>query len=104
MGTFIALTLFTMQSKIDWSFLGSGLYAALWVLIIWGFMAWLLGFRTGFLFALFGSLVFCGYIIYDTNNICKKFTPDEYIIGTISLYLDVINLFLCILAMGRRAD
>ena len=38
---FIALTVFTIQSKIDFSFLGLGLGVALFGLIIWGMFAWL---------------------------------------------------------------
>lgn len=34
---FLALTAFTLQSKWDFSFLGAGLGAALWILIFWGF-------------------------------------------------------------------
>ncbi len=36
-GLFIGLTIFTFQSRWDFSFLGAGLGAALWILILWGF-------------------------------------------------------------------
>ena len=39
-----------------------------------------------------GCLIFSGYIVYDTYLINKKLSPDEYIMGAISLYLDFINL------------
>jgi FtsH-binding integral membrane protein len=35
-GVFVGLTIFTLQSKWDFSFLGAGLYACLWLLILWG--------------------------------------------------------------------
>jgi len=50
------------------------------------------------------SLIFCGYIIYDTDNIIKRYTYDEYIWAAVSLYLDVINLFLSLLQVLRAAD
>ena len=50
------------------------------------------------------SLIFCGYIIYDTDNIIKRYTYDEYIWAAVSLYLDVINLFLSLLQLLRAAD
>jgi FtsH-binding integral membrane protein len=35
--------------------------------------------------------------VYDTHAIMKRLSPDEYIMGAMSLYLDFINLFLYIL-------
>jgi protein lifeguard len=51
-----------------------------------------------------GALVFSGYIIYDTDNIIKRHTYDEYIWAAVSLYLDIINLFLNLLSLLRAAD
>jgi len=42
-----------------------------------------------------GCLIFSGYIIFDTFTINKKLSPDEYIMGAISLYLDFLNLCEC---------
>ena len=39
-----------------------------------------------------GCLIFSGYVIYDTFLINRKLSPDEYIMGAISLYLDFLNL------------
>ena len=97
---FILLTLFTIQSKINFSFLGAGLYGALWLLIVTGILAlwlhyeWL---RTAY--ALAGSLLFCVFIIYDTYLITSKLGYDDYIIAAIELYLDVVNLFLFLLSL-----
>lgn len=44
------------------------------------------------LYAIGGTLLFSGYIVYDTYIINAKLSPDEYIMGAISLYLDFINL------------
>lgn len=49
---------------------------------------------TDLVFAGLGCIVFCGYIIYDTNMIQKRLSPDEWVMATISLYLDILNLFL----------
>lgn len=48
---------------------------------------------------MFGTLLFSGYIVYDTYLINSRLSPDEYIMGSISLYLDFINLFLNILRL-----
>jgi FtsH-binding integral membrane protein len=50
------------------------------------------------------ALIFSGYIVYDTDNIIKRFTYDEYVWAAVSLYLDVINLFLALLTLFRAGD
>lgn len=51
------------------------------------------------IYAIGGTLLFSGYVVYDTYLINSRLSPDEYIIGAISLYLDFINLFLSILRL-----
>lgn len=50
------------------------------------------------------AIVFCGYIIYDTDNLIKRYSYDEYIWASVALYLDIINLFLSLLMIFRVAD
>lgn len=40
------------------------------------------------IFALGGCLIFSGYIVYDTYLINKRLSPDEFILASISLYLE----------------
>ena len=51
------------------------------------------------IYAIGGTLLFSGYVVYDTYLINCRLSPDEYIMGAISLYLDFINLFLNILRL-----
>ena len=51
------------------------------------------------IYAIGGTLLFSGYVVYDTYLINRRLSPDEYILGAISLYLDFINLFLNILRL-----
>jgi FtsH-binding integral membrane protein len=51
------------------------------------------------IYAIGGTLLFSGYIVYDTFLINSRLSPDEYIMGAISLYLDFVNLFLSILRL-----
>ena len=44
------------------------------------------------IYAVGGCLIFSGYIVYDTYLINARLSPDEYIMGAISLYLDFVNL------------
>ncbi len=43
--------------------------------------------------AVLGSFLFSAFIIYDTQMIMKTLNAEEYIVGVINLYLDIINLF-----------
>ena len=36
------------------------------------------------------SLLFSGYIVYDTYMINSRYSPDEYIMASISLYLEYV--------------
>lgn len=46
-----------------------------------------------------GALLFCGFIIYDTNLLMKQLSPEDYILASINLYLDIVTLFLHILRL-----
>lgn len=104
-GLFLVLTLYTCVSKTDFHFLGAGLFAALWVLIIAGFMQLFFPYNhiVHMVYCWLGAGIFCLFIIYDTNKIVKRYQQpggsfdDEWLIAVIDLYLDVLNLFLFIL-------
>lgn len=36
------------------------------------------------------SILFSGYIVYDTYMINKRYSPDEFIMASISLYLEYV--------------
>ncbi|KAG1142571.1 hypothetical protein G6F37_010487 [Rhizopus arrhizus] len=95
-GVFLALTLFTLQSKWDFSGMAPILFAGIWVLLIGGF---LVPFSSGIELPLAagGVVIFSGYIIFDTYLIFNRYSPEDYIMASTSLYLDMINLFLRIL-------
>ncbi|KLO16894.1 hypothetical protein SCHPADRAFT_913862 [Schizopora paradoxa] len=90
LGVFIGLTLFTYQSKYDFSGLGPWLFGALIALVMTGLVGIFIPFgkTMDLLFAAGGCLLFSGYIVYDTYMISKRLSPDEYILGAISLYLE----------------
>ncbi|KAF8070455.1 UPF0005-domain-containing protein [Lyophyllum atratum] len=106
LGVFLGLTLFTFQSKYDFSGMGPFLFAALIALIMTGFVGVFIPFgkTMDLIFAIGGCLLFSGYIVYDTYLINNKLSPDEFIMGAISLYLDFINLFLSILRLLNNID
>jgi FtsH-binding integral membrane protein len=93
-GVFVGLTLFTFQSKYDFSGLGPYLFAGLLTLIMAGFIGIFFPFsRTmDLIYAVLGCLIFSLYIVYDTFLITTRLSPDEFILGAISLYLELIVL------------
>jgi len=99
LGIFIALTLFACQTKYDFTSWIPYLAGALWVVIIFGFMAAFFP-HTSTIELGYGivcALIFSGYILVDTQLIMKHYHVEEEIAASISLYLDIINLFLAIL-------
>lgn len=42
-------------------------------------------------------MLFSFFIVFDTQLLMKTLSPEEYILATINIYLDIINLFLYIL-------
>jgi len=96
---FGGLTLFTFQSKYDFSGMAPFLFAGLIGLIVTGFIGIFFPFSKtiDLIYGGLGALIFSGYIVFDTYMINKRLSPDEFIVGAVSLYLDFINLFLSIL-------
>lgn len=99
LGIFIALTLFACQTKYDFTSWQPYLFLALWVMITFGFMAAFFPHTSALElgYGVVGALIFSGYILVDTQMVMRHYQVEEEIAASISLYLDVINLFLSIL-------
>jgi len=98
-GIFVALTLFACQTKYDFTSWMPYLFGGLWALILFGFMAAFFPYNSTVELAYSGiaALIFSGYILVDTQLIMRHYHVEEEIAAAISLYLDIINLFLAIL-------
>ncbi|KAJ6773835.1 PROTEIN LIFEGUARD 4 [Salix purpurea] len=106
---FVSLTLYTFWAARrghDFNFLGPFLFGAIMVLMVFALIQILfpLGRISVMIYGCLASIIFCGYIIYDTDNLIKRHTYDEYIWAAVSLYLDIINLFLSLLTIFRASD
>ena len=101
--SFICLTLFTIFSKIDFSFLAPFLCLGTYILLIWSLILSIAltvgGFHAswGIVLVILGVVLFTGFIIFDTYNIITYLGVDDYIVAAVELYLDVVNMFLYIL-------
>lgn len=98
-GIFIALTLFACQTKYDFTTWMPYLFGGLWGLIIFGFMAAFFPYNSTaeLIYGAIAALIFSGYILVDTQLVMRHYHVEEEIAAAISLYLDIINLFLAIL-------
>jgi protein lifeguard len=99
LGIFVALTAFACQTKYDFTSWMPYLFGGLWCLIIFGFMAAFFP-KNSTVELVWGgitALIFSGYILVDTQLIMRHYHVEEEIAAAISLYLDIINLFLAIL-------
>ncbi|KAL4642287.1 hypothetical protein ACB092_02G004500 [Castanea dentata] len=98
----VSLTLYTfwaVKRGKDFNLLGPFLFASLLVLVVFGLIQIFipLGKVSMMIYsglAALASLIFCGYLVYATNNIIKRYSDDEYIRASAALYLDVVNNFL----------
>ncbi|KAF1945580.1 transmembrane BAX inhibitor motif-containing protein 4 [Clathrospora elynae] len=99
LGIFVALSLFACQSKYDFTSWMPYLFGALWVLVLFGFMSAFFPYnsKVELGYGVICALIFSGYILVDTQMIMRHYHVEEEIAAAISLYLDVINLFLAIL-------
>jgi protein lifeguard len=99
LGIFVALSLFACQTKYDFTSWMPYLFGALWVLVLFGFMSMFFPYssKVELGYGVVAALIFSGYILVDTQLIIRHYHVEEEIAAAISLYLDVINLFLAIL-------
>ncbi|KAK3903992.1 inhibitor of apoptosis-promoting Bax1-domain-containing protein [Staphylotrichum tortipilum] len=98
-GIFLFLTAFACQTRYDFTSWMPYLFGALWGLVLFGFMSFFLPrtSTTELVYGLVSALVFSGYVLVDTQLVLRKHHVEEEIAAAISLYLDIINLFLAIL-------
>lgn len=98
-GIFVALTLFACQTKYDFTSWMPYLFGSLWALVLFGFMAAFFPYNSTveLVYSGIAALVFSGYILVDTQLVMRHHHVEEEIAAAISLYLDIINLFLAIL-------
>ena len=95
-----SLMIYAFQTKRNFTKMGAGLLIGLETVIGLELMNIFLG-SNGLELALAGgsALLFCLFTVFDTQMMMKKLSPEEYILATINLYLDVLNLFLELLRL-----
>ncbi|KAM5179905.1 protein lifeguard 2 [Mantella aurantiaca] len=98
----IAVTLFSFQSKVDFTSCHGILFVLVMVLFFSGlFLAILIPFQyvpwLHAVYATLGAIVFTLFLAFDTQVLMgsRRFTlsPEEYIFGALNIYLDIIYIF-----------
>ncbi len=103
--TFGALTAVVFITKKDFSFLGSFLMVGMILAIVSTLaliVANMMGFQVGMLsvaLTIFTTLVFVGYILYDTSNILHRYSTDMVVPAALALLVDFVMLFRLILSL-----
>ena len=108
----IGLTLYAMFTKTDFTLCGGALYSLGMILLAGAVLSVFYGPSMNLLYSVFGVFLFSFYLVYDTqlligskskNHKRYQIEADSYILASVLLYLDIINLFLEILAMfGKK--
>ena len=103
---FAALSGYVHVTKRDMTFLEGGLTVGTLVLVGMAlFLALMPQFALGrVLLSGCGVVIFCGYILYDTSTMLHYMTPDDAIMAAVQLYLDIVNLFMCLLQLLDDRD
>uniref|UniRef100_A0A0B6YRD5 Uncharacterized protein n=2 Tax=Arion vulgaris TaxID=1028688 RepID=A0A0B6YRD5_9EUPU len=107
----LALTIFAFQTKWDFTMMGGMLFVLVIVLICFGLLCAIIPSRVlSLVYASLGALIFSAYLVFDTQMMLGgkhkySLSPEEYIFAALNLYLDIVNLFLFILAIiGSSRD
>lgn len=106
----ISLTVFAFQTKIDFTVYSGAAFIFLIVLMIMGLV--LMFTSTPWLRVLYsglGALLFSFFLLIDTQMIVGGtrsivISPEEYILAVITLYMDIIQIFIHVLNLLNSAN
>ena len=104
LGITVSLTIYAMTTKTDMTVMGSTLFILLGGLILFGIFAMI--FRDKILIVLYcilAVILYGYYLIYDTQLVVGGKTYqleiDDYVIGAIIIYIDIIVMFMRLLQL-----
>jgi FtsH-binding integral membrane protein len=107
LSTFGVLSAYAVLSRRDFSAWGSFFIMGLWVLIATSLLNIFFPTALGTLWIAAATVaVFSGLLVFDTWRLVRsgQYGPDDYVPAAVSIYLDLLNLFIAILSLlsGRR--
>ena len=109
-GVTLALTIYAMTTKTDFTVCGGLLFVLVMSLILFGLFALFFNVKILYTFyCILGVIVYGIYLIMDTQLVMggktHQISMDDYILGAFILFIDIIMLFLYILRIfgGSRS-
>jgi len=103
LGLVVGLTFYAMTTKTDFTVFGSLLWSLGALFLVFSLFSVFFGSTMRLIYCTLGVLLFSFYLIFDTQLIIggedryAMVGNDDYILGAVILYLDVINIFIYIL-------
>ena len=109
LSTFGVLSAYAVLSRRDFSAWGSFFIMGLWVLIATSLLNIFFPTALGTLWIAAATVaVFSGLLVFDTWRLVRsgQYGPEDYVPAAVSIYLDLLNLFIAILSLlsGRRRN
>jgi FtsH-binding integral membrane protein len=104
---FGALTLYAFFSRRDFSAWGGFLVTGVVVLFVAIMLMTFTHSTVGYTWvAGIGVLLFSGLLVFDTWRMRNVYGPDDYVMAAVSIYLDLLNMFIFILSLlnGNRKN
>ncbi|CAM9297073.1 unnamed protein product [Lampetra planeri] len=108
----VTVTAFCFQTKVDFTSCGGLLCVAAILLMIIGIVtAVVLAFQyvpwLHMLYAAIGAIIYTLFLVYNTQLLIGNrelaLSPEEYIYGALSLYIDIVHIFLFLLQVSGAA-
>ncbi|XP_019737974.1 protein lifeguard 3 isoform X2 [Hippocampus comes] len=108
----VTVTVFCFQTKVDFTSCGGFLCIAAILLVIIGtvtaivlsfhYVPWL-----HMLYAAIGAIIYTLFLVYNTQLLIGNrelaLSPEEYVYGALSLYIDIVHIFLFMLQISGSA-
>ena len=103
-GIFSGLTIYAIQTKVDYTTYGNVAITLLIGLLLFGiFISFFQIAMLNIIYSVGGATIFSFYIVYDTQLITGgterriEYKSNDFALASVNLYLDVVNLFLFML-------
>ncbi|XP_027703608.1 protein lifeguard 2-like [Vombatus ursinus] len=99
------LTLFALQTKIDFTSFSAILWAVFLMLLLYGTLYFFMpSYWLRLIYASLGTLLFSVYLVFDIQFMLKRshqydWNPEEYVFAALNVYLDIVNIFVFILEL-----
>lgn len=104
----VGLTLYAVFTKTDFTMCGGAIAIIGCAFLVFSLFSFLFGSTMRLIYCVIGVIVFGFYLIFDTQYIVggknRKYSidKDDYILGAMILYIDIINIFLFILDLMKE--